>query len=99
MRPTTHWRGLWAAWPLIISSLLGKAAGKKWPKSVSRQRQQYWWRGYQIQSMILGEQIELWQLLLSGRIVGTHSLIYREIRAFCDGTYRIFAATAPPRGP
>ncbi len=99
MRPTTHWRRFWAAWSLIISSLLGKAAGRKWLKSVSRQRQQYWWRGYQIQSRISGAPIEMWLLLLSGRIVATHSLTYREIGAAIDRTYRTFAATTPAHGP
>ena len=99
MRPSTHWRGFWAAWPLIISSLVEKAAGRKWSVSVSRQRQQYWWRGLQIQSRILGAPVGLWQLLLSGRIVATHSLIHCEIRRVCDCTHRTFAVTAPSQGP
>ena len=99
MRPSTHWRGFWAAWPLIISILVEKAAGGKWSVAVSRQRQQYWWRGYRIQSRISGAPVGLWQLLLSGRIVATHSLIHREIGVLCDYTYLIFAVTAPSQGP
>ncbi|HUV13081.1 MAG TPA: hypothetical protein VMY18_05520 [Acidobacteriota bacterium] len=99
MRPSTRWRGFWAAWPLIISSLVEKAAGRKWSATVSHQRQQYWWRGFQIQSLILGVPVGLWQLLLSGRIVATHSLIHCEIRRVCDCTHRTFAVTAPSHGP
>lgn len=99
MRPSTHWRGFWAPWHVIFRSLLEKAAGKKWPEAVSRQKQQYWWRGYRIQSRISGEPVGLWKLLFSGRIVATHSLTHREIRSVYDSTYRIFAVTGPSRGP
>ena len=99
MRPATHWRGFWAAWPLIFSMLLEKARGGKWSAAMSRQRQQYWWRGYRIQSRLWGAPVGLWQLLLSGRIVATHSLIHREIRVLSDCAYRIFAVTTPSQGP
>lgn len=99
MRAATHWRGFWAPWPLIMSSLLAKASGVAWLASISRQRQQYWWRGYRLQSQVLGAPLGLWTLLLSGRIVSTHSLTYREIRAVCGTTHRIFAVTAPSGGP
>ena len=99
MRPHTHWRGFWAPWSVIFATLLIKTAGGRWPSGISRQRQQYWWRGYQIQSRIEGIPVGLWQLLLSGRIVATHSLIYREIRAVLGRTHRIFAVTVPSGGP
>ena len=99
MRPHTHWRGLWAPWSAIFTSLLIKAGGGRWSQQFSRQRQQYWWRGYQIQSRIDGVAVGLWQLLLSGRIVATHSLIYREMRAVLGLTHRIFAVTVPSAEP
>ena len=99
MRPDTHWRGFWAPWSAIFTTLLIKAAGGKWCTDFSRQRQQYWWRGYRIQSRIRGAPIGLWQLLLSGRIVATHSLSHREIRAVLCRPHRIFAVTVPSGGP
>jgi len=99
MRPATHWRGFWASWPLIFRVLLEKAAGGKWSEAMSRQRQQYWWRGYHIQSRIWGTPVGLWQLLLSGRIVATHSLLYREIRVVYGSAHRIFAVTAASQPP
>jgi hypothetical protein len=68
-------------------------------QATSRQRQQYWWRGYRMQSRIGGAPVGLWALLLAGRIVATHSLIHREIRVTREGAHRIFAVTAPSRGP
>jgi hypothetical protein len=84
---------------VIFITLLIKAAGGRWSREFSRQRQQYWWRGYQIQSRIEGVPVGPWRLLLSGRIVTTHSLIYREIQAARGQTHRIFAVTVPSGGP
>jgi hypothetical protein len=99
MRPDTHWRGFWAPWLVIFTSLLAKVAGRKWPAELSRQRQQYWWRGYQLQSRIRGAPQGLWQLLLSRQILATHSLVHREIQAVRWQTHRIFAVTSPSGGP
>lgn len=99
MRPATHWRGFWAAWPVIVASLLAKVKGQRWPQAIERQRQQYWWRGYRIQSLIEGAEAGPWELLLAGRIVATHSLSHREIRWIGGATNRIFAVTAPSGGP
>ncbi len=99
MRPGKHWRGFWALWPLIVRSLAAKEAGLKWLTMVSRQRQQYWWRGYLRQSRISGASVGLWELLRSGRILATHSLMYREIRPLLEETHPIFAVTPPARGP
>ena len=49
MRPASHWRGFWATIVLIMSSLRAKVEGRRWLAEVSRQRQQYWWHGFQRQ--------------------------------------------------
>jgi hypothetical protein len=99
MRPGGHWRGFWASWSVILCSVAGKAAGLKWLPTVSRQRQQYWWRGYLCQSRLLGGSVGLWQLVRARRIVATHSLQYREMLPVPEGPYPIFAVTPAARGP
>jgi hypothetical protein len=99
MRPRSHWRGFWATAEAIVAVLTGKLAGQKWLSAFSRQRQQYWWRGYRKQSRFSGSVVPLPVLVASGIIVATHSLTHRAIRSFAQPVHRIFAVTAAYRGP
>ena len=99
MRPRTHWRGFWATAVTIATVLARKVAGESWVREFSRQRQQYWWRGYQKQSRFSGCIVPLPILMASGIIVATHSLTHRAIRPFGEPVNRIFAVTAAYSGP
>ena len=99
MRPRQYWRGFWASWEVIVAAVLRKQEGRKWLSWINRQRQQYWWKGYQMQSRFEGGRLSVVQLLRRGVIVATHSVGYREIRPLLHGPHRIFAVTPPVRGP
>jgi len=77
----------------------GKLSGQKWGTAFSRQRQQYWWRGYQRQSRFWGPVVPLPTLVAEGIIVATHSLTHRAIRAFAEPAHPIFAVTTAGSGP
>jgi hypothetical protein len=81
----------------IIASLNGKLAGLPWSQCESRQRQQYWFRGYGIQSQFEGlpaATIEV--LLVADIIVATHSTADRATVSWPGRPYRSLAATGPP---
>jgi len=85
---------------LILASLMGKALNKKWLSCISRQRQQYWWKGFQKQasrqSNTEGDLYRaLGELFLRSIILSTHSLNYFEIKPFRIKPYLIFAVTPP----
>ena len=94
MRPASHWRGFWATIALILESLGGKLAGHSWLATVSRQRQQYWWRGFQRQRRVAGAPTSLSELLDQRVIVATHSLGFRCLKDLPHDPHRIFAVTA-----
>ena len=97
-RPDTHWRGFWAPPRLILICLVRKLKKDRWLKQLSRQRQQYWWRGLRQQLLREGTHgrslSRLKDLVSRSIIVSTHSLRYRETRPVRDGPYLIFAS--PP---
>jgi hypothetical protein len=95
MRPSSHWRGFWASVTMILSSLKAKLAGGNWLMQVSRQRQQYWWRGYQLQRHLGGRPVSLSVLLHQQVIVTTHSLRFRTLAIMLQDPHRIFAVTPP----
>lgn len=99
MRPRSHWRGFWATAATIAAALGRKLAGESWVGELSRQRQQYWCRGYQKQSRFSGAVVPLPELLAEGIIVATHSLTHRAIRPFGQPVHLIFAVTAAYGGP
>lgn len=98
-RPDTHWRGFWAPHRLILICLVRKLKNDRWLKQLSRQRQQYWWRGFR-QQLMLSEGshapslYRLKELVSRSIIVSTHSLRYRETQLARDGPYLIYAS--PP---
>ena len=100
MRARLCWRGFWASRATIVKCLRDKANGRRWDRSVSRQRQQYWWRGLLKQRALAGlldlsPEAALARMLATGLIAATHSTTHRERRLVRDGPYRIFAVTAP----
>jgi len=98
VRPKKHWRGFWASSKTIIASLMKKLDEGRWLAMINRQRQQYWWKGFQKQRALEGLSLEasvesLQQLLKRSIIVSTHSRKYREIRTTLDPPYLIYAVT------
>ncbi len=94
VRPASHWRGLWATIGLILESLGGKLEGRRWLAEVSRQRQQYWWQGFQRQRRLAGAPAPLSDLVVQGVILATHSMRYRRQEPLSYDPHRIFAVTA-----
>lgn len=93
-RPDGYWRGFWAARLIIMISLIGKLLTGRWLSSVSRQRQQYWWRGYRRHAPIRADWQSVNELLSAGVILATHSLTHCEVTAVRIPPNRIFAVTA-----
>ena len=96
-RPDSHWRGFWAAWLVILTSLYEKAVCGRWLKGLGRQRQQYWWRGFIKQASGYERRKNYHEILkdLVSRqlILSTHSLRYFEIKPFNITPHLIFAVT------
>jgi hypothetical protein len=99
-RPSSHWRGFWAPWRLIVVSLVRKLKKGRWLSGASRQRQQYWWKGFAKQAARERHQPRslenLKALVHRWRILSTHSLEYCEIRPLGELPHRIFAVTGVP---
>ena len=96
-RPTTHWRRFLAPIAVILASLAYKLGGLPWPRDESRQRQQYWHRGYLIQSRFDGlPSVSIDELLDRLVIVATHSTADRTTLPVPDPPHRNLAATGPP---
>lgn len=96
-RPRTHWRRFWASIAVIVGSLLGKLEKNSWQRDIGRQRQQYWWRGYRIQSQVQGlPGAPIQELLDDAIIVATHSLTDRAVNPWPEPPHLRLAATEPP---
>jgi len=96
-RPESHWRRFLAPLSVILASLGAKLAGFHWPQSESRQRQQYWYRGYVIQSRFDGlPPAAIAELLASLVVVATHSTADRTTLHPLEPPHLSFASTAPP---
>ena len=99
MRPDTHWRGFWADRQTILRSLEDKETSRGWLPHLGRERQQYWWRGFQIQRQFHGAFESLASLIDKQVIAATHSFTHREIHPLEPAPHRIFAFTPSLRGP
>lgn len=99
MRPHTHWRGFWASKSVILASIERKESMGKWLPEIGREHQQYWWQGYRIQRQFAGRMKPLSDLIAGRIIAATHSFTHREITVWKHPPHRIFAFTAPVRGP
>ena len=101
IRPKTHYRNFWASRITILKSIFNKLIHNIWITGVSRQRQQYWFRGFKLQAMRnetprkLSVDILL-RLYTANIIVATHSLKYFEAEYSGIIPYRTLALTAPP---
>ena len=80
LRPKTHWRRFQATLAAIIQSLRSKITDDRWTQDFSRQRQQYWFKGFKIQ-LARGNPAavkpifkHLRSLLVHNVIAATHSL-------------------------
>jgi hypothetical protein len=73
---------------------MGKLLTGHWLKSISRQRQQYWWRGYRRHAPIHSDWQTVNKLLAAGVILATHSLTHCEVTPIERLPNRIFAVTA-----
>ena len=98
-RPLDYWRGFWATASTITASLRQRIEKGCWLASLSRQRQEYWWKGLKICGLIHGLSEQLQWLQDGGQIIATHSLNYREIHYVDEPPHRIFAFTPPVRAP
>ncbi len=101
LRPAQYYRrfriGIW----LIRACLWIKIITGRWLSCVSRQRQQYWLRGCEIQGSIQSniscrryEEV-LWELEEKRIIVSTHSVKYYEITPMGGKDHLLFAVTPP----
>lgn len=100
-RPDTHYRRFWASIRTILTSLYAKATAQRWPSEPSRQRQQYWWKGFQRQltRTCMRQEDPLFSLMKlfgSKLIVATHSVRYCEQRPVQGSTYLSLSVTASP---
>jgi hypothetical protein len=96
-RPASHWRRFLAPITVILASLRAKLAGLHWPRTESRQRQQYWYHGYSIQSRFDGlPPAMLDELLADSIVVATHSTADRASLPVLEPPHLSYAATAPP---
>jgi hypothetical protein len=96
-RPASHWRRFLAPITVILASLRAKLAGLHWPRAESRQRQQYWYHGYSIQSRFDGLPPALLdELLVDSIVVATHSTADRASLPVLEPPHLSYAATAPP---
>lgn len=99
-RPDTHYRRFWASIRTILTSLYAKTTARRWPSEPSRQRQRYWWKGFQVQltRTCMHQEDPLFCLIkLFGRevILSTHSVVYCEQRRIQGLTYLSLSVTAP----
>lgn len=94
VRPDTHWRRFLAARLIVLFSVMGKVFSGRWLASISRQRQQYWWRGYLRQTQMRSEWQKVKELFSAGLILSTHSLTHCEVTFVRISPNRCFAVTA-----
>jgi hypothetical protein len=79
LRPQGFYRGFFYSRFSILIALLHKLIHNRWSKSLSRQVQQYWWRGFQRQASYHRNRKQpdlavLFELLRDGILAVTHSL-------------------------
>ncbi len=103
LRPARHWRKFLAPIESVVRCLRSKIETNRWVDEWSRQRQQYWWRGFLKRLLAAGfigrpSPEQLWQLLRGRIIAATHSLKYFDTRRVIGPSYRTFAFT-PARAP
>ena len=98
MRPALYWRRFWAPAWLIVTCLLQKKLYGRWLSLFSRQRQQYWQKGFLLQNRRDGLDRPVLLEQLSPLIFATHSLTHREIVESPQVAYLSFAVPPPRPG-
>jgi hypothetical protein len=101
LRPHHYDRRFQAIWFTIFLSLLKKMTLGRWLSGLSRQRQQYWWRGFKKhasrqQNFVLENALAtLVTLFEADSLLATHSLIYYERTPLGESPHRRFAFLSP----
>ena len=99
LRPHLYDRRFQVIWFTIFLSLLQKIVLGRWLSGVSRQRQQYWWRGFQKQASRHQNVAPdtalatLVTLVAAEHLLATHSLTHYERTPLGESPHRRFAAT------
>jgi hypothetical protein len=100
-RPRQYYRRFQVESIVIILSFLERIVYGKWLKCLSRQRQQYWWKGFLKQACRDAAVQEshyaatLKRLLEEDTIVSSHSLDHFKTNPIRVTPYRTFAVTSP----
>jgi hypothetical protein len=103
MRPTAFNTGFNSSREIQYASIQSKITSGKWLADISRQKQQYWFRGFKRQvsriSLNLDPQMALWAMLKSRYPFASHSIKHIEKIQVSDITHLTFAATDPKPPP
>ena len=103
LRPHLYDRRFQVIWVTIFLSLLQKITLDRWLPGLSRQRQQYWWRGFKKtasrrQNFAPETAVATLITLLQAKyLLATHSLTHYERTPLGESPHRRFAATFPCR--
>ena len=101
LRPQLYDRRFQVVWFTIFLSLLKKITVGRWLSGWSRQRQQYWWRGFKkhaSRKQNFSDETALATLdtlVKAEHLLGTHSLTHYERTPFGESPHRRFAVTFP----
>lgn len=101
LRPHLYDRGFQVIWFTIFLSLLKKITLGRWLVGVSRQRQQYWWRGFKKHASrrrnfaIESALDSLVSLFEAETLLATHSLTHYERTPLGESPHRRLAVTFP----
>ena len=99
LRPQRYHRRFQVIWFTVFLSLLKKITSGHWLSGWSRQRQQYWWRGFKkhaSRKRNFSEQTALETLVTlveAEHLLGTHSLIHYERTPLEEPPHRRLAVT------
>jgi hypothetical protein len=101
LRPQLYDRRFQVIWFTIFLSLLKKITLGQWLSGVSRQRQQYWWRGFRRHASrqqnfalesALGNLVTLFE---AETLLATHSLTHYERTSLDESPHRRLAVSFP----
>jgi hypothetical protein len=101
LRPQLYDRRFQVIWFTIFLSLLKKITVGRWLSGWSRQRQQYWWRGFKkhaSRKQNFSDETALATLdtlVKTEHLLATHSLTHYERTPFGESPHRRFAVTFP----
>jgi len=103
MRPESYSEGFSVTIDTQYASIKGKLQNRFWLKSVSRQAQQYWYRGFRKQAARIGLLPEPMAFLETAHEssfpFASHSLKHNVNFSISESPHLIFAATDPEIPP